>query len=48
LDRSDIRVGLQMVLNHLHRDPGHLQRLPGKHVDVSPEEGDEREFLFVV
>jgi hypothetical protein len=22
--------------------------LPGKHVDISPEEGDEREYLFVV
>jgi hypothetical protein len=22
--------------------------LPGKHIDVSPEEGDEREFLFAV
>jgi hypothetical protein len=46
LDRSDVRVDLQMVLNHLHRDPRHLRWLPDKHVDISPEEGDEREFLF--
>jgi hypothetical protein len=37
-----------MVLNHLPWDPRHLRRLPGKHVDISPEEGDEREFLFAV
>jgi hypothetical protein len=29
-------------------DPRHLRWLPGKHVYISSEEGDEREFLFVV
>jgi hypothetical protein len=48
LDWSGIRVDLQMVLNHLPRDARHLRRLPGKHVDISLEEGDEREFLFAV
>jgi hypothetical protein len=48
LDWSSIRVDLQMVLNHLPRDPRHLRWLPGKHVNVSPEKGDEREFLFDV
>jgi hypothetical protein len=48
LDRSGIGVDLQMVLNHLPRDPRHLRWLPGKHIDISPEEGDEREFLFTV
>jgi hypothetical protein len=47
LDRSDVEVDLQMVLDHLPRDPGHLRQLPGKHVDVHPEEGNECEFLFV-
>jgi hypothetical protein len=37
-----------MVLNHLPRDPKHLRRLLGKHVDISPEEGDECEFLFAI
>jgi hypothetical protein len=37
-----------MVLNHLLGDPRHLRWLPGKHVYISPEEGDEREFLFAV
>ena len=36
------------MLDHLPRDPGHIGRLPCKHVDVSPEEGDERAFLFAV
>jgi hypothetical protein len=48
LDRSGVGVDLQMVLNHLPRDPRHLRWLPGKHIDISPEEGDELEFLFAV
>jgi hypothetical protein len=40
LDWSGVRVNLQMVLNHLPRDPRHLRWLPGKHVDISLEEGD--------
>jgi hypothetical protein len=48
LDRSGVGADLQMVLNHLARDPRHLRRLSGKHVDISPEEGDEHEFLFAV
>jgi hypothetical protein len=47
LDWLVIEVDLQMVLDHLPRDPGHLWRLQGKHVNIIPEEGDEREFLFV-
>jgi hypothetical protein len=34
LDRPGVWVDLQMVLNHLPRDLGHLRWLPGKHVDV--------------
>jgi hypothetical protein len=48
LERPGVRVDLQMVLNHLPRDPRHLRWLLGKHIDISPEEGDEREFLFDV
>jgi hypothetical protein len=48
LDRSGVGVDIQMVLNHLPRDPRHLQRLPGKHIDISTEEGVEHEFLFAV
>jgi hypothetical protein len=48
LDRSSVGVDLQMVLNHLHEDPRHLQRLLGKHVYIGPKEGNEHEFLFDV
>jgi hypothetical protein len=48
LDRPSVGVDLQMMLNHLPRDPRHLRWLPGKHIDISLEEGDEREFLFAV
>jgi hypothetical protein len=48
LDRSGIGVDLQMVLNHLPRNPRHLRWLSGKHVDISPEKGDEYEFLFAI
>jgi hypothetical protein len=37
-----------MVLNRLLWDPRHLRWLPRKHVYISPEEGDDREFLFTV
>jgi hypothetical protein len=35
------------VLNHLPRDPEHLWRLLGKHVNIILEEGDKRESLFI-
>jgi hypothetical protein len=44
--RLDIRVDLQMVLDHLFGDPRHLRWLPCEHVGICLEEGDEREFLF--
>jgi hypothetical protein len=47
LHQPGVGVDLQIVLNNLPRDPGHLRRLPGKHVNIISEEGDEREFLFV-
>ena len=47
-DGPRIRGYGQVVLDHLPRDPGHVGRLPCKHVRIFPEEGDEREFLFGV
>ena len=35
-----------MVLNHLPGNTGDVGCLPRKHVDIRPQEGDEREFLF--
>jgi hypothetical protein len=43
-----VRVDLQMVLDHLPEDPMHLRRLPCKHVGIYLEEGDKREFLFLL
>ena len=45
--RSCVGAHSKVVLDHLPRDPRHIGRLPCKHVDVSPEEGNERAFLFV-
>jgi hypothetical protein len=48
LDWSGVRVDPQMVLNHLPRDPRHLSWLLGKHININPEEADEREFLLAI
>ena len=40
------RTNCESVLNHCPGDPGHVRRFPCKNIDVCPEEGDEREFLF--
>jgi hypothetical protein len=47
LHQPGVGVDLQMVLNPLPRDPWHLRWLPGKHINIIPEQGDKREFLFV-
>jgi hypothetical protein len=46
--RFDVRVDLQMVLDHLPRDPRHLRRFPCEYVGICLEEGDERDFLFLL
>jgi hypothetical protein len=46
--RFGIRVDLQMVLDHLPGDPRHLRRFPCEHVGICLEEGDERDFLFLI
>jgi hypothetical protein len=46
--RFSVKVDIQMVLNHLLRDPRHLRRFPCENIDICPEEGDEREFLFLL
>jgi hypothetical protein len=37
-----------MVLDHLPGDPRHLRWLPCEHVGICLEDGDEREFLFLL
>jgi hypothetical protein len=46
--RLSIRVDLQMVLDHLPGDPRHLRWFPCKYVGICLEEGDERDFLFLL
>jgi hypothetical protein len=46
--RSDVRVDLQMVFDHLPRDPRHLRQFPCEYVGICLEEGDERNFLFLL
>jgi len=45
--RLGVWVDLQVVLDHFSRDPRHLRRFPGKHVDICLEESDECAFLFL-
>jgi hypothetical protein len=46
--RFGVRVDLQMVLDHLSGDPRHLRRFPCEYVGICLEEGDERDFLFLL
>ena len=48
LDGSRMRTNNKMVLNHLPGNTGDVGCLPRKHVDIRPQEGDERAFLFAV
>ena len=47
MNRSRTEVYGEMVLDLLPGAPGHVGRFPRKHVDIRPEEGDERDFLFI-
>jgi hypothetical protein len=46
--RFGVRVDLLMVLDHLHGDPRHLRRFPCEYVGICLEEGDGRDFLFLL
>ena len=48
LNGSCMRAGSKMVLNHFTGNAGDVGCLPCKHVDIRPQEGDERAFLFAV
>ena len=48
LDGPCMRAGSRMVLNHLPGNAEDVGCLPCKHVDIRPQEGDERAFLFAV
>jgi hypothetical protein len=46
--RFGVRVDLQMLLDHLPGDPRHLRRFPCEYIGICLEEGDERDFLFLL
>ena len=43
-----MRTDSKMVLNHLPGNAKDVGCLPCKHVDIPPQEGGERAFLFAV
>src|SRR3990170_8147312 len=48
LDGSCMRTDNKMVLNHFPGNAGDVGCLPCKHIDIRPQESDERAFLFAV
>src|SRR6266508_4002370 len=48
LDRLCSLFDIQAVLDHLPWDTRHVGRFPSKNILVRLEEGDERDFLFVI
>ena len=43
-----MRTDGKVVLNYFPGNTGDIRRLPRKHVDIRPREGDECAFLFAV
>src|SRR3954471_14959543 len=43
-----MRTNSKLVLNYLPGNTGDVRRLPCKHIDIRPQEGNERAFLFAV
>ena len=48
LDRSRMWSDSKVVLDYLLGDTGVIRWLPGKHIDIRLQEGNERAFLFVI
>src|SRR4051812_17108522 len=48
LDGPRMRTDSKVVLNQLPGNAGDVRSFPCKHIDIRPQEGDERVFLFVV
>ena len=47
-DGLRMRTDSKVVLNHLPGNAGDVGCLPCKHIDIRPQEGDERAFLFAI
>src|SRR5215216_7380862 len=48
LDRSGMRADNKVVLDYLPGNTEDVRWLPGKHIDIRSQEGNERAFLFVI
>ena len=48
LDRLGMWAGSKVVLDYLPRSTGDIRWLPSKHIDIRPQEGNKRAFLFVI
>src|SRR3990170_2933342 len=48
LNRSGMWAGNKVVLDYLLGNTGDIRWLPGKHIDIHPQEGNKRAFLFVI
>src|SRR4051812_26165391 len=48
LDGPRVRTDGEVVLNHFPGNAGDVRWLPGKHINIRPQESDERAFLFGV
>ena len=48
LDGPRVRTDDKVVLNYFPGNTGDVRWLPCKHIDIRPQEGDERPFLFAV
>src|SRR6187401_417388 len=46
LDGTRVRTNDKLMLNHFPGNTGDVRRLPCKHVDIRPQESNERAFLF--
>lgn len=47
-DGPGMRADNKVVLDYLPGNTGDVRWLPSKHIDIRPQEGNERAFLFVV
>src|SRR5215216_5931823 len=48
LDRSGMWADNKVVPDHLPGNTGDIRWLLGKHIDIRPQEGNDRPFLFVI
>ena len=48
LDRSGMWADSKVVLDYLPGNTGDIRWLPGKHIDIRLQEGNERDFLVVI